>query len=879
MKRWLVFVTALSLVVSSLVYMAPTDVQADSHEVKPENKIAQGVSTKEGKRVRVLVEMKAAPVAVLNEKSDVDEEEIRTDVVEKQEELSEEMKEISPDLQVGESYDTVFSGMEVTADGADIKKLAELPEVKSIYPVRTYQTTMKGSAPLIGAPEAWKEKDSKGQPLKGKGIKVAVIDTGVDAKHPDLKGKVVGGYDFIDKDRTPQDGHGHGTHVAGTIAADGKIKGVAPGASILAYKVLDDEGFGDTADIIAGVDQAVKDGADVMNLSLGMDANVPDEPMSWALERAVQNGVVAVVANGNAGPDRWTVGSPAATANVISVGASTKKERSPVVQVAGDRKKVEMNKIFFSPDMPLKGTYSLVDAGTGKTAEMKKAKGKIALVKRTRNNVSAVAKRAKLAGAVAVIVYNNKGGDWFAEPLMVEVDDKGNKLATPIATISGGHGTYLKEQLAAGKAKVRLSSVKREKMTDFSSRGPAVGNWEIKPDVVAPGQNIVSTVPKTVVKSGYQADSGTSMAAPHVAGAAALLLQKHPEWNPQEVKSALANTAVPLKDTDQKPYPKSVQGAGRIDVMKALHTKTLAMRSSVSFGLLKPNTGVQKVEKNVQVKNLDSRGKTYTTRVGLDKRNKGFSVDVPKSVTAQPGETVSLPITLTLDTKLPRGEYTGTLYLKDGSREIKVPFQALIDPKGYPLLEMLSLSEWVISPNGDNILDETVLSYYLPVSPDELTITLHREVDGKADYTIYRAKQPNHGAIDWVWDGKDIKGKTVKDGNYDIRVTATYLGRKGEAFSSIVVDTTPPQIRLNKQTDKPRLSGLVKEDNLERLHWQLEGEKKWKKINFKFVKDDLYRFNRLFSKGELKKGENKVTIRAIDIGGNISTKKVTVTSP
>ncbi|MDR6225715.1 S8 family serine peptidase [Desmospora profundinema] len=882
MRKFVALITGLALVFSSLGVMIPLEAHAKPPGEIQEKKISPEISATKGKHVSVIVEMKTAPVAVFDDKSVTVKNEHRDGIEKKQKELADEIKKISPDIQVGEAYDTVFSGMEVTVDGADLKKLADLPDVKHIYPVRTYQTTMKGSAPLIGAPDAWKEKDSRGQSVTGKGMKVAVIDTGVDATHPDLKKNVIGGYDFVDKDETPQDGDGHGTHVAGTIAANGKIKGVAPEASILAYRVLDDNGMGDTADILAAVDQAVKDGADVMNLSLGMDVNVPDEPLSWALERAVKNGVVAVVANGNAGPRRWTAGSPAASSHVISVGASTKKDPVPVVQAVGDSKKVELNEISFSPEIPLKGTYPIVDAGTGKTGELKNAKGKVALVKRTGNDVNRLAKRAKKAGAAAVMVYNDKGGDWFADILMPGMDHEGkldNSMFAPIGTLSNKHGLHLKKQMETGKTHVRFRSVKREKMTDFSSRGPAAGNWEIKPDIVAPGHNIVSTVPKKAHKSGYDSMSGTSMAAPHVAGAAALVLQKNPEWTPQEVKAALSNTAVTLIDTEQKPYPKALQGAGRIDLMKALHTKNLALPSSLSFGLLKPDTGVQQSEKSLQVKNLDSRKKTYRTRLTLDKRNKGFTVDVPTAVTIQPHETASIPVTLNIDTRLSRGEYTGTLYLKDGSDEIKVPFQVLIDPKGYPLINNLSTSEFYISPNGDGRLDTIVLSYYLPVSPDELTITLHRDIEKKATHTIYRAKQPEEGAVDWVWDGKDIRGNTVKDGEYSIQATAKFLGRKGEDISFVIVDSTPPKIQVDKPAGQPRLSGKVKEANLERMHWRIEGETGWKRIRFEHEKDDTWKFRKLFKKDELKKGKNQVTIRAIDAAGNISTKKVTVTIP
>ena len=110
----------------------------------------------------------------------------------------------------------------------------------------------------IGAPDAWNLKDPSGKPLDGKGMKVAIIDSGVDYTHPDLKANYIGGYDTVDEDSDPMDGNVHGTHVAGIIAGNGKIKGVAPNASILAYRVMNDGGTGTTDDIIQGLSERFK---------------------------------------------------------------------------------------------------------------------------------------------------------------------------------------------------------------------------------------------------------------------------------------------------------------------------------------------------------------------------------------------------------------------------------------------------------------------------------------------------------------------------------------------------------------------------------------------------------------------------------------------
>ncbi|MFC7440463.1 S8 family serine peptidase [Laceyella putida] len=893
MNKLFPVVVSASLVLTGLGWGNPTDVTASSAPNKPvaalKQKWAPGVSASKGKHVSVIVEMGEAPTALygslvkVNKVSAKSEGEYRQGLVQKQKRLIAELKELSPGLQVKNTYDTVFAGMAVTLKGEDLQKLASFPEVKRIYPIRKYKALMTESAPLIGAPNVWKMRDGQKQSVTGKGIKVAVIDTGVDATHPDLKKNVIGGYDFVENDKTPQDEMGHGTHVAGTIGANGKIKGVAPDASILAYRVLGADGGGTTDWIMAGIDQAVRDKADVMNLSLGMDVNVPDEVLSQSLERAIKKGIVVVLANGNAGPAVWSVGSPAASSKPISVGASTKVVPAPVAQAVGDDKKMEMNLITFSPTFPLNGTYSLVDGGTGKKADFQKidAKGKIVLVKRSGDVVESVSERAKKAGALAVIVYNNKSGDWFAYPMMPnEMGEPDTKRFVPTATLSGGFGAHLMQQLASGKTQIQLSSVKREKMVDFSSRGPATGIWEIKPDVTAPGVDIVSTLPRKVEKTGYGKMSGTSMAAPHVAGAAALLLQKHPDWNPDEVKAALANTAVNLKDTENKHYPYISQGAGRIDLPKAIRTQSLVVVSSLSFGLLQPKTGVQQMERRLQVENLSNKTKRYELRAVLDNGKKGIRVTVPSSVTVGAKSVGQLPVSMSFDTSLPRGSYTGAVYLQEGTQALKVPFIALNEPKGYQVITGLGQTEYYLSPDGDGKNEFTLLTYYLAVSPASLEITAESmEGNEPKVYSLHKADHPATGYTDWLWNGKDTTGNRLPDGDYLINVSCTYLGKKAETQFWASVDTQAPVI-TDIKADEKKLSGKVKEPSLSELHWRLAGEKKWREFDeINGGEKGVYDFSHFFKKGDLKPGKNTVTIRVKDWASHVTTKNVEIQLP
>lgn len=202
------------------------------------------------------------------------------------------------------------------------------------YPDLPVQALITGSVVQIGADRLWTWSDDHGSSLTGEGIVVAVVDTGVDYNHPDLgEGfgagyKVIGGYDFYNHDSDPMDDNGHGTHVAGIIAANGVIKGVAPGARILAYKTLGSDGQGSMSDVILAIDRAMdpdmdgdtSDRADIISMSLGGQGD-PDDPVCIAVRNAVEAGIVVVVAAGNEGPSMGSVASPGLAYEAITVGA------------------------------------------------------------------------------------------------------------------------------------------------------------------------------------------------------------------------------------------------------------------------------------------------------------------------------------------------------------------------------------------------------------------------------------------------------------------------------------------------------------------------------------------------------------------------------
>ena len=458
-------------------------------------------------------------------------------------------------------YHYLFNGMALSARAQDLPRLAALPGVKRIFPDRRVHAMLEQSVPLIGAPQVWNMVDGNGQPVTGQGITVAVIDTGVDYTHPDLGGclgagcKVIGGYDFVNRDADPMDDNGHGTHCAGIIAASGTITGVAPGARLLAYKVLNDKGWGNNSDIIAALERATDpdgnpntdDAADVISMSLGGEGD-PDDPTSQAVDAAVAAGSVVVVAAGNAGPSYRTISSPAVARRALAVGAS----------------------------------------------------------------------------------------------------DKADAIA------------------------------------EFSSRGPVPGEWAIKPDVLAPGVAIRSTVPLTGALGNpdrYRELSGTSMATPHVAGAAALLRQLHPTWTPEQIKANLMNTA---RDLGLDPY---VQGAGRIRVDAAATVPALVVPGSLSLGLDDLTLPVWRVTRPLTVTNVSTAAQSCTFSISSI-LPAGITVTlVPTQVVFAPGQGHSLTFTVEVDNgSVPMPDampyaYSGAVAAQCGTASLSVPFAFIKAPQ------------------------------------------------------------------------------------------------------------------------------------------------------------------------------------------------------
>jgi|TARA_B100001540_G_scaffold128150_1_gene114291 minor extracellular serine protease Vpr len=438
--------------------------------------------------------------------------------------------------------------------------------------------------------------------IGGKTIKIAVIDTGVNFDHPDLlgigeDGKIVGGYDFIENDNFPQDTNGHGTQVAGIIAADGEITGIAPKSKILAYRVSEDGEAVSSDLIIKAIKQAISDEADIINISLGVDI-IHDE-IDHAVNEAVKNGIVVVAAAGNSGPDNETIGSPGANPNAITVGATYNDIDSSIVST------LQIGEEQFQV-LPMLGTEIISEkiieeiefGGFGREQDLKylDVKNKILLVERggeVEDEVVFFSEKEHVAvnnGAKAIIVFNNEPGIFYGE-LIHEFIPENYVPSIPAVSITQEDGLKIKKMLNTKTIGIIDVFNHPDFVAMFSSRGPVSPFYE-KPDLVAPGVFVKTTS----LGEKYNITSGTSYAAPHIAGAVALLLEKNPEFTPQEIKSKLITTSNLVTDPFGNEFPMNIGGAGRVNVTDAFNSELLILPSNLRFDL--------STEKNSQTKNL-----------------------------------------------------------------------------------------------------------------------------------------------------------------------------------------------------------------------------------------------------------------------------------
>ncbi len=551
----------------------------------------------------------------------------------------------SQQMEVVESVTRVANALVVHAPpGTDpqlqLARLQALPGVVRAQPVRLLKLHLNAALPLQAVSDAWALVGGIGE--AGQGIKIGIIDTGIDASHPGFQDPTLPtppGFPKLNQESdrvytnnkvivarsysldsattvTAKDEEGHGTSVAFVAAGRqvqgplGTLSGVAPHAWLGSYKVFPDRDSGaPDALILRALDDAVADGMDVVNLSLGSDlSDLPENDiLDQAVERTVSAGIVVSVSSGNSGPDPNTIGAPASTPSAITVGnlanahifgASVVVSGLRLFAVPGSR-----SRNGTSVTGPLKDLATLDPSGLAcSTLPEGSLSGTVALIFRGTCLFEQKLGNARQAGAVGAIVYTTE-----AEPDPFEMSVGAETL--PATMVSNSTGKSLKSLASAGSPTVTLDFSRREvaaspnRISASSSRGPSV-DASIKPEVLAVGASVY-----TATSGGsYTVISGTSFSSPMVAGSAAVLKAGRPGLTAAQYRSLLINSARPVYTNAVIPLGNQAEGAGALNLLAAMKAAAAINPATLTFGL----AGSPAAVSQITITNLEKEADTFT---------------------------------------------------------------------------------------------------------------------------------------------------------------------------------------------------------------------------------------------------------------------------
>lgn len=647
------------------------------------------------------------------------------------------------------------NGIAVRVSARQMPALRALPGVKGVHVMTPKEMGNSTSVPFLGIPSGvWDSLTGVG--ATGAGIKIGIIDTGIDYQHANFGGtglladyqandrtviseggaaafptaKVVGGTDFAGDNYTasnlpvpdpdPMDCNGHGSHVAGTAAGfgvttsgatftgpfDGTANtsvdalrigpGTAPDAELYALRVFGCKGSTNlTAQAIDWAmdpngDDDFSDHLDVINMSLGSNFGSLFDESVEASNAAAAAGVIVVTSAGNAGDVYFVTGAPGGASGAVAVAAST--DLIPALSVTagaltGNKYQV-FAAVFGAPVTatgysgtivqaldPSDGAGALTTDACSPLTNGAAVTGNVAIVDRGTCGFTVKVKNAQNAGAIGVIIANSAAGV-FGAPGGADAT-----VTIPSAMISFADGNTLKANLA-GLAGIVAQENQGRTLASFSSRGPRRG-WGMKPDVAAPGSNITSTQTGVVCTSdatgtqctapfdpsGFSTGSraltisGTSMAAPHVAGIMATLKQLHPTWTPRQLRALVISTSsgdifTGLNNTGSQYGPGRV-GTGLVDPSHAVRSEVIMGFGPDYNGLSWEDAGdtfgteigkAYTATKSITVLNKGTGTHSYNVSYVPVVNNPGIAVSFPAtSVNLGPKKTVSLKVTVSSD--------------------------------------------------------------------------------------------------------------------------------------------------------------------------------------------------------------------------------------
>ncbi|WP_299568440.1 S8 family serine peptidase [uncultured Shewanella sp.] len=537
--------------------------------------------------------------------------------------FSNALNKVSANSKVERQFKTLFNGVTVAGQNLTVEQLMAIPGVKSVYPETMYDISMDASLQVINTEAMW--NTVSGMENAGKGIRVAVIDGGIRPENPMFADEgfeapmgVMPTDDYCsttdeafcnnklivarwsqptfevcpDEYMSPLGYGGHGTHVAGTAVGnlvstqfndiDVELSGVAPAAYLMSYKALYSKadcsgGSGSNIMLMEALEHAVNDGADVINNSWGggAGADPASSPYKTMFEAAEAAGVIVVSAAGNDGNGASTIGCPACIESGIAVANSTTGRYfansfnaggEDLLAIPGSDTVIEMD-----VTASVVAAINLDEANFEgcEAFEADSFKDSIALISRGACAFSDKAENAMNAGATGLVVYNSNPG----APITMSMPG----VTFPSVMISKDDGEAIVEAMGETATEGTIGSeVKRlmvpslaDTINSSSSRGPNGNQNMLKPDLAAPGTNILSAYSPDDGGEDFNMISGTSMASPHVAGAAAMMRQLHPDWSANDIKTALTSTSTVdgiLDDDATTAASPFAMGAGRMDL-------------------------------------------------------------------------------------------------------------------------------------------------------------------------------------------------------------------------------------------------------------------------------------------------------------------------
>lgn len=621
-----------------------------------------------------------------------------------------------PQASVGGEFDIALNAVSVKLGGASLAQVAASPLVKlAQYQGLYYPNAADPDLAIVFALDAWAQ--AGGAANAGAGVKVAIVDSGIDVGHPCFDGteygtplarfgdprftnnKVIAARVFNNKTpsqrHTPEAIDSHGTHVAGTVACnfetptvvDGvtlpyMMSGVAPRALLGNYNVFPGSvGSARSEDILNALEAAYGDGFDVANMSLGGGASGIQDLLTVAVDNLDRANMVVTIANGNEGPGYRTVGSPGSAARGLTAGASSVgHEIFHQLTVGGTGYRGVKGDFGPGPvTAPLRVLIDTASPFNGLSLACSplgvNLAGGIALISRGVCDFSVKLRNVQAAGGVGAIVVNREPGVF-----VMGTNGEPNQPTIPGFMVDMVHNAALKAADGSSTTLPQLGTYEaiaadNDVIADFTSWGPTDVDFRVKPDVMAPGVNVVSSIPRSYCGGApcFAFFSGTSMAAPHLAGSAAIVRQQHPGWSAAAVRSAIVNTAdrgvVKSLDKTSIVTDANKVGTGRENLLAAVNARVALDPVSLSFGAVPAGSGMA-LQGSIELANISAGSQTYSVQV-VESQGSGVVFSVPAgAITLAPGASASVAVSMTASKGAGSGPRQAVLQVLDAGRAV-----------------------------------------------------------------------------------------------------------------------------------------------------------------------------------------------------------------